>query len=248
MSTVSFIAVQDLPEIRPGDDLAAFILKALDGQALSGDLLVVTHKVVSKVEGRLVRLDQIEPSPLAVDYGHRWDRDPRHIEIVLRESKRVIRMADGGLIISETHHGLVCAHAGVDLSNVDGGETACLLPLDPDASARGLHEALSRALGFSLPVVISDSFGRPWRNGILNVAIGLAGLQPMTDYRGSTDRAGYELKASLMATADALAAASELVTGKCDAVPVVLVRGFVYQAGHGRGSELIMEPSRNLFP
>jgi coenzyme F420-0:L-glutamate ligase/coenzyme F420-1:gamma-L-glutamate ligase len=246
--SVTFIPVSGLPEIRPGDDLGAILLDALRPLARKGDLVVVTQKVVSKAEGRLVDLEEIEPSPFADGFARTWDRDPRHIETVLRESQRVVRMGAGGLVISETRHGFVCAHAGVDLSNVDGGRTACLLPLDPDASARALHAALHQGLGYAVPVIISDSFGRPWRAGIVNVAIGLAGMLAMTDYRGTSDEAGYELKASLMATADALAAGSELVTGKSDAVPAVLVRGYAWQPGDGRGTDLIMEPSRNLFP
>lgn len=246
--TVSFIAVEGVPEIRPGDDLAAILGERLHGVVQAGDILVVTQKVVSKAEGQLVPLVDVHPSPLARSFAEAWERDPRHIEVVLQESRRILRMASGGLVISETRHGLVCAHAGVDLSNVDGGETACLLPIDPDASARALHEQLRASLGLHLPVIISDSFGRPWRNGIVNVAIGVAGMMPMTDYRGRSDATGYELKASLMASADALAAGSELVTGKSDGVPAVLARGFAYEAGDGRGADLVMESSRNLFP
>lgn len=246
--TVTFIPIEGIPEIRPGDDLGAVLAEHLRPQAQAGDVLIVTQKVVSKAEGQLVPLAEVSPSPFAEAFARKWGRDPRHIEVVLRESHRVLRMADGGLIISETRHGLVCAHAGVDLSNVDGGETACLLPVDPDASARALHAHLRESLGLHLPVIISDSFGRPWRNGIVNVAIGVAGMRPMTDYRGQVDEGGYALKASLMASADALAAGSELVTGKCDAVPAVLARGFAYEPGDGRGCELVMEPQRNLFP
>lgn len=240
--------VRGLPEIRAATDLVSQLLPAVRAQTRAGDLLIVTHKIVSKAEGRLVPLSDVKPSTIADRFARRCDHDPRHIELVLRESRRVMRMSDGGLIISETHHGFVCANAGVDLSNVDGGVTACLLPVDPDASARALHDGLSAALGFPLPVIVTDSFGRPWRVGIVNVAIGVAGMGALTDYRGQHDAVGYALKASVMATADALAAASELVTGKCDAVPAVLVRGFAWIEGDGRGTELIMEPSRNLFP
>lgn len=246
--SVTFIPVDGLPEIRPGDDLGGMLVARLRTLVREGDVLVVTQKVVSKAEGRLVPLADVTPSPLAASYARTWGRDPRHIEVVLRESRRLLRMADGGLIISETHHGLVCAHAGVDLSNVDGGDTACLLPIDPDASAQALHDRLQADLGLHVPIIISDSFGRPWRNGIVNVAIGVAGMLALTDYRGQVDGGGYELKASLMATADALAAGSDLVTGKCGAIPAVIVRGFDYTAGDGRGSALVMEPQRNLFP
>ncbi len=246
--SVTFLPVRGLPEIRPNDNLAHILAQALRDDCTSGDVLVVTQKVVSKAEGRLVPLDTVEPSPFAVTFAQAWGRDPRHIEVVLRESRRVLRMGPGGLIISETHHGLVCAHAGVDLSNVDGGGSACLLPVDPDASAERLHVALSNTLGFPLPVIISDSFGRAWRNGIVNVAIGVAGMLATTDHRGKKDTAGYELHATLLATADAIAAGTDLVTGKTDAVPAVLVRGVAWQSGDGHGQDLVMESTRNLFP
>jgi len=246
--SVTFTPVTGLPEICAGDDLGARLATHLRGDLETGDILVITQKIVSKAEGRLVALEEVQPSPLAETFARAHDRDPRHIEVVLRESRRVLRMAAGGLVISETHHGLVCAHAGVDMSNVDGGETACLLPVDPDASALALHEQLKALLDLHVPIIISDSFGRAWRNGIVNVAIGVAGMEALTDYRGQVDAGGYELKASLMATADALAAGAELVCGKSDGVPVVRVRGFAYTRGAGRGADLIMEPTRNLFP
>lgn len=247
MSAVTFLPVEGIPEIHPGQDLPALLGARLASLVRDGDILVVTHKIVSKAEGRLVVLDTVQPSPLATEYARQWNRNARQVEIVLRESRRVVRMA-AGLVISETRQGFVCANAGVDMSNMDGGRTACLLPLDPDASARDLSQALSAGLGFRLPVIITDSFGRPWRNGIVNVAIGVGGLVPLTDYRGGVDPAGYRLSASVMATADALAAGSELVTGKTDGIPAVLVRGFSWAHGEGSARDLVLDPARNLFP
>jgi coenzyme F420-0:L-glutamate ligase/coenzyme F420-1:gamma-L-glutamate ligase len=243
--TLALLPVVGLPEVRPGDDLAELVLGAARLEA--GDILVVTHKVVSKAEGRLVPLDSVEPSDLARRFAARWGKDPRQVELVLRESEAVVRM-ERGVIISRTRQGLVCANAGVDVSNVGGGEVACLLPLDPDASARRLGEALAARLGFAVPVLITDSFGRPWRTGIVNVAIGVWGMEPLTDYRGQRDPQGYLLSASLMGTADALAAAAELVMGKVGGVPAVQVRGFPYRPGPGGARALLRPPEENLFP
>lgn len=207
---------------------------------------MVTQKVVSKAEGRLVRLTEVDPSPEAVAFARRWDKDPRQVEVVLRESLEILRM-ERGVIIARTRHGLVCANAGVDMSNCDGGATACLLPLDCDASARDLFEQLQARLGFAVPVIISDSFGRPWRMGIVNVAIGLAGMQAFTDYRGLQDPGGLMLKASLMATADALAASAELVMGKTAAIPAAIVRGALVAPGAGRATDLVRPSSQSFF-
>jgi coenzyme F420-0:L-glutamate ligase/coenzyme F420-1:gamma-L-glutamate ligase len=239
-----------LPEVRPGDDLARLIGDAIEASGLGlaeGDILVVTHKIVSKAEGRLVRLTEVEPSVLAVEIGERFGKDPRQVEVVLRESRRIVRM-DRGVIVSETAHGFVCANAGVDASNV-APETVCLLPVDPDASAATLRESLTARFGVAPGVVVSDSFGRPWRVGIVNVAIGVAGLPPLADYRGQTDAAGYELHVSVLAIADELAAAAELVMNKLDARPVVLVRGYhpPVDAPPGTGRDLILNPARDLF-
>lgn len=243
---ILYTPVRGLPEIREGDDVAALLLEACDLEP--GDLLVVTHKVLSKAEGRMVPLATVEPSPLAAEFAARWGKDPRAVEVVLRESASVVRMARG-IVISRTRHGFVCANAGVDLSNAGGGEVACLLPLDPDASARGLHERISAAVGFAVPVIVCDSFGRPWRDGIVNVAIGVAGMDPFTDYRESTDTHGYLLQVSKMATADALAAAAELAMGKVDAVPAVRVRGFAWTpSAEGSGADLVRPEAMDLFP
>jgi coenzyme F420-0:L-glutamate ligase/coenzyme F420-1:gamma-L-glutamate ligase len=244
---ISFVPVIGLPDVQPGDDLARLLGDAVAGSASGGDVLIVTHKIVSKAEGALVSLADVEPSALARDYAAQWKKDARQVELVLRESKRVIRM-EFGIVISETRHGFVCANAGVDVSNVDGGAQACLLPVDPDASARRLCEALSERLGFQLPVIISDSFGRPWRNGIVNVAIGVYGLQAVADYRGQHDPYGYELSTSIMATADTIAAGAELAMGKTDRVPAALLKGYAWKPGKEGARALVMDGARNLFP
>ena len=246
MRGLEVLPVEGIPEVRPGDDLAGLIAEAVGQDLRAGDIVVVTHKIVSKAEGRLVDLRTVEPSAFAKGFAARYEKDPRQIEVVLRESRRVVRM-DRGLIISETHHGLVCANAGVDASNVLGDDVVCLLPVDPDASAEGLREALAVKTGSDLAVVVSDSFGRTWREGITNVAIGVAGMEPLADYRGETDPHGFHLAASVLATADELAAAAELVMGKTAGIPVAIVRGFPYERAAGTGRALIMPPERDLF-
>jgi len=244
---LEILPIGGIPEVRPGDDPATLIARAAgDDHLKTGDVVVVTHKVVSKAEGRLVDLATVEPSALAKGFAARYAKDPRQIEVVLRESKRIVKM-DRGIIISETHHGFVCANAGVDASNVPGDEMVCLLPLDPDASARRLRDALTSLAGGDLAVVVSDSFGRTWRHGITNVAIGVAGMQPLADYRGERDPYGYPLTASVLAVADELAAAAELVMGKTTGIPVAVVRNYPYERGSGTGRDLLMEPERDLF-
>ena len=247
MNGLEILPIGGMPEVRPGDDPADLIARAAGDYLLkTDDIVVVTHKVVSKAEGRLVDLNTIEPSALAKGFAARYDKDPRQIEVVLRESKRIVRM-DRGIIISETHHGFVCANAGVDASNVPGDETVCLLPRDPDASARRLRDALVSLAGGNLAVVVSDSFGRAWRHGITNVAIGVAGMKPLADYRGENDPHGYPLTASVLAVADEVAAAAELVMGKTKGIPVAVVRNYPYERGSGTGRDLLMEPERDLF-
>ncbi len=244
MDELRLIPVRGVPEVQSGDDVASLLAPLLREKAQPGDVCVVTHKVLSKAEGRLVDLKTIEPSELARRYAQQWGKDARQVEVVLRESKSILRM-EGPVIVSRTYHGLVCANAAVDKSNVPGDQV-CLLPVDPDASARRLYDRLTETLGFKLPIVVSDSFGRPWRMGIVNVAIGVAGMSPFTDYRGGHDPHGYKLEASLMATADALASAAELVMNKTDGVPVALIRG--HQArGEGSARELIRPPEQDLF-
>ncbi len=246
MKGLEILPVKGIPEVRPGDDLPALISAAADGLFRSGDVVVVTHKIVSKAEGRLVDLDTVEPSAFAKGFAARYEKDPRQIEVVLRESRRIVRM-DRGIIISETHHGFVCANAGVDASNVPGDDTVCLLPLDPDASAARLRDTLVSRTGAEIAVVVSDSFGRAWRQGITNVAVGVAGMDPLADYRGETDPHGYPLTASVLAVADELASTAELVMGKTTGIPVAVVRGYPYQRGPGIGKDLLMEPERDLF-
>jgi coenzyme F420-0:L-glutamate ligase / coenzyme F420-1:gamma-L-glutamate ligase len=246
---VRVIGLRQVPEVRPGDNLAGIVLDAARAAGLDflpGDVLVVTHKVVSKSENALVDLRTIEPSGLARRFGETWDKDPRYIEVVLRESTRLLRM-ERGLIISRTRHGLICANAGVDASNVSGGDIVALLPIDPDASALALARALSARFGFDLAVIITDSFGRPWRNGITNVAIGVAGLAPLADYRGRPDDFGRIMSASVLAIADEIASAAELVSGKVNRCPFVVVRGYDYPQGEGKAADLIMPDSMDLF-
>jgi len=246
---VRIIAVAGMPEIRPGDDLAALILEAARGQGADvedGDVLVVTQKIVSKAEGRLVDLHQVEPSARARDLAAQTGKDARLMEVILRESRRIVRQ-ERGVIICETKHGLVCANAGVDTSNVGGG-MVCLLPENPDESAERIRAAIQeKKAGASVAVIISDTFGRPWREGHTNVAIGVAGMSPIRDYVGQTDPHGYVLRVSTMAVADELAAAAELVMGKLSRVPVAIVRGFDYQRAEGSARELIRPPERDLF-
>ena len=252
-ASVELLAPDGIPEIRPGDDLGAIIAGALRGGDIGlqeGDVLVVTQKVVSKAEGRIVDLASITPSPAAREFAERWGKDPRQVELVLSESTEVVRMAEGGLIISRTPQGFVCANAGVDLSNVGDGQVATLLPLDPDASARRLAEQLGELMGVRPAVVISDSFGRPWRNGIVNVAIGVAGLEPLLDLRGTADAQGRVMHSTVIGVADELASAAELASGKTDQRPVVVVRGYTTErVANGPGAAaLVMDRAYDLFP
>ena len=247
---VRVIGVQGMPEIKPGDDLASLLIDAAQEQGTpieAGDVVVVTQKVVSKAESRVMSFKDIEPSALAltITEGHR--RDPRHTEMVLRESQRVVRM-DRGVIISETRHGFICANAGIDASNIPGSDTLCLLPEDSDASARGIRDTIKRQLGVDVAVVVSDTFGRPWRNGATNVAIGVAGFDPMLSYIGLPDSHGNMLHTTEIAVADELAATAELVTGKVDGVPVSIIRGYRYEAAEDASIQrLIRTGDRDMF-
>ncbi|HUF06550.1 MAG TPA: coenzyme F420-0:L-glutamate ligase [Candidatus Binatia bacterium] len=246
---VELIALDGIGEIGPGDDLAAIIAgSASDLRLTDADVVVVTQKIVSKAEGRLVALSSVEASDFAREWAARWGKDPRQVELVLRESASIVRMGPGGLIISRTRHGLVCANAGVDVSNVGGGDVASLLPVDPDASARGIRDGLRERLGVAPGVIVSDSFGRPWRNGIVNVAIGAAGIEALLDLRGTPDAAGREMQATVIAVADQLASAADLAGGKVDQRPVVVVRGYAWRPSEAGASALVMEAERDLFP
>lgn len=247
---ITLTALDGIPEVRPGDDLGALIAAALAAAGIGledGDILVVTQKVVSKAEGRVVELASVTPRAEAVEWAEKWGKDARQVELVLQESAEVLRMAPGGLIISRTRHGFVCANAGVDLSNVGSGDLATLLPVDPDASARGLRDRLGELAGARPGIVISDSFGRPWRTGIVNVAIGCAGLAPLVDLRGTVDADGRLMHSTVIAVADELASAADLAGGKAARRPVVLVRGYVH-GGDGAAAQLVMDRELDLFP
>ncbi len=234
---IQVVPVEGLPEIREGDDLGALIGAAADVR--DGDVLVVAQKIVSKAEGRIVRLDEVEPSERARELAA--DEDPRKLEVILRETARIVR-SRAPLVIAETRHGFVCASAGVDASNAPEQGVLVLLPIDPDASAQRIRVAL----GCDAGVIVSDSFGRPFRHGTTDVAIGVAGLAPLQDLRGTRDRIGYELRSTLIAVADELAGAAQLVMGKADGVPAAIVRG-VDVRGEGTARDLVMEPERDLF-
>ena len=243
------IPVTGIGEIVPGDAVLDKILSALRRQKLNfeaGDILVVTHKIVSKAEGALVTLDSVKPSPFARRWARRYGRDARVVEVVLGQSRRIVAKGHG-VLITETHHGLVCANSGVDVSNMDGGKTAVLLPNDPDASAMNLYRELRRRLQIKVPVIISDTFGRAWRDGLCEVAIGVAGLRPFRDFRGDQDPAGYRLKATLEAVADELACMAGLACDKLSRTPVCIIRGFPYMPGRGSAQELLRPAELDLF-
>ena len=233
--------VEGVPEIREGDDLAALIAER--AELRDGDVLVVAQKAVSKAEGRVVRLAEVEPSDEA--RGLAGDQDPRRLEVILREATRIVRTRPP-LVIAETRHGFVCASAGVDSSNAPEAESVVLLPEDPDASAARLRERVRELTGAEVGVIVSDSFGRPWRQGTTDVAIGLAGIRPLLDLKGRRDSAGYELHATVIAVADELAAAAELVLGKTAGIPAAVVRG-ADVAGEGSARDLVMPAERDLF-
>jgi coenzyme F420-0:L-glutamate ligase / coenzyme F420-1:gamma-L-glutamate ligase len=237
--------LEGIPEVRSDDDLASLLLRAAHrvGGLKEGDVVVVAHKVISKAEGRIVRLEDVEASKRARELA--GDEDPRRLEVILQESVRVVRSRPP-LVISETRHGFVCASAGVDSSNAPEAGTVVLLPLDPDASAERLRAQLVDRTGVPVGVLVTDSFGRAWRQGTTDVAIGVAGVSPILDLRGERDPTGYELHATRVAIADEIAGAAELVIGKMARVPAAVVRGLDV-AGEGTAQELIMPPDRDLF-
>ncbi|OGK91113.1 MAG: coenzyme F420-0:L-glutamate ligase [Candidatus Rokubacteria bacterium RBG_16_73_20] len=242
------IGIEGLPEVDAGADIARLIAEAAARQATPlepGDLLVVGQKIVSKAEGRVIRLADVTPSPVAESMAAGLGRDPRLVEVILRESRRVVRM-DQGILITETHHGWVCANAGVDQSNVEL-DCVALLPEDPDGSARALRERLRALTGAEVAVIVADTFGRPWREGLTNVAIGLAGFAPIRSYLGERDPAGRPLQATILALADELAAAAEPVMGKLDRIPAALVRGLALPPGDEGSKPLLRDPARDLF-
>src|SRR5882762_961865 len=246
---IGVIPVRIAGEIRTGESLADELLQALKRERLSlakGDILVVKHKVVSKAEGQLVRLDTIKPSAASRAWARRYKLDARVTELALQQSKGVIRRKNG-VLITETRHGFICANSGVDVSNVDGGQHALLLPEDPDRSAARLHRELKKRLRLQIPVIISDSFGRPWREGLTEVAIGVAGMKALHDYRGRRDPYGYPLRVSLDAVADELASAAGLLAGKLTRTPFVIIRGFRYEPERGSARDLLRPAPRDLF-
>ena len=252
-SELRITPITNINEISPGIDLGNVIYVALQAQKLElqqGDIFVVTQKIVSKAEGRIVNLTEVQPSAFAEIAAAQGKKDAQHIEVVLRESRRIVRM-DHGVLIAETKHGFICANAGVDESNVNGERELTLLPVDPDRSARELRARLQQLAGadsgFDIAVIISDTWGRPWRNGQVNMAIGVAGMEPIVDYRGQYDPYGYELQVSAIAVADELAAAAELVMGKVDRVPVALIRGYSYIPGQGDARSLLRDTGTDMF-
>jgi coenzyme F420-0:L-glutamate ligase/coenzyme F420-1:gamma-L-glutamate ligase len=248
VSTISIIPLAGIPEVSEGDDVPTLIQEAARrGPGLeTDDVVVVTQKIVSKAEGRLIRLDSVEPSAEAETLAVKTEKDPRLVELILRESKSVVRQS-GPILITETHHGFVCANAGIDASNVGPEGIVCLLPEDPDRSAQTIRDTIHQRTGTGVAVIISDTFGRAWREGHTNVAVGVAGMSPFVDYVGQTDPHGYELRVSTLAVADELAAAAELVMNKLDGVPVAIVRGYAYPRGEGAARELVRDPERDLF-
>jgi coenzyme F420-0:L-glutamate ligase/coenzyme F420-1:gamma-L-glutamate ligase len=248
LGEVRIIPVQGMPEVRGGDDIGAMIVEAARaaGGLIDGDVLVVTQKVVSKAEERIVDLAAVTPGTFAQSIAAQWDKDARQVEVVLGETKRIVRMGHG-VMICETHHGFICANAGVDASNVEKTGTVCLLPVDSDASARRIRDAVQAAFAVRAAVIISDSFGRPWREGIVNFAIGCAGMLPLIDYTGQLDPAGYELRVTALAVVDELAAAAELVHGKLARVPVAIIRGAQYAPGEGTVRQMIRDAELDLF-
>ncbi len=250
---VEVLALEDMPEIQPGDDLAAAILAALEATpgALplrDDDVLVVTQKVVSKAEGAIVDLTTIEPRPEVVAFAERWDRDPRQLEVVLRQARRVVRM-ENGVLITVTPQGFVCANGGVDASNAGpaSGSIVTLLPADADASAERIRAAVRTRYGIDVPVVVSDSFGRPWRWGIVDVAIGVSGLEPLEDLRGTPDHDGRVMHSTVRAVADELASAAELAFGKIGGRPVAIVRGASFKRAEGSIRDVVMPDEFDLF-
>ena len=242
------IGIEGIGEVRPGDDIAHIVVDAAARQRTplaTGDVVVLSQKIVSKSEGRLLRLPDVTPSPMATNFAAELGRDPRLIEVILRESRRVVRM-DRGVLVTETHHGWVCANAGVDQSNVDA-DVVALLPADPDRSARAFRDAVRAQTRADVHVIVADTFGRPWREGLVNVAIGVAGFAPLRSYLGERDPAGRPLQATILAIADELAAAAEPVMGKLDRIPAALVRGLPLAPAEEGSKSLLRDPARDIF-
>jgi coenzyme F420-0:L-glutamate ligase/coenzyme F420-1:gamma-L-glutamate ligase len=247
--TLEVIPIPVQGELREGDSVVEKLLAALAQQRTKlrdGDILVVTHKIISKAEGAIVPLASIRPSAASRLWARKYGLDARVVELALAQARRVVRRGHG-VLITETKHGFVCANSGVDVSNVDGGASAVLLPRDPDQSAAQLHRALKKRTRTSVPVIIADTFGRAWREGLTEAAIGVAGMRVFRDFRNRRDPHGYKLKATLEAVADELACAAGLVCGKLSGTPAAVIRGFQYQAGAGRARQLVRPAKRDLF-
>jgi len=249
MNAISLIPIPGIPQIHPNDDLTTVLLDALDRAKIgveTGDVLVICQKVVSKAEGALVDLRTIEPSPFARQLADMWEKDPRMVEVVLRESGRIVRMKNG-VIITETKHGWVCANAGVDASNSYSDDIVIVLPKDPDASARRLREEIQARRNATVAIIITDTFGRPWRDGLVEFALGVAGIDPLLDLRGQSDLQGRELHHTVVAVADELAAAAGLLMEKDAAIPAVLIRGYRYAQVESDSKKLIRPAEADLF-
>lgn len=247
--SLRIVGLRYVPNVKPGDNLGKMISAAARRQRLtlrSGDIVVVAQKIVSKAERRLVYLRDIKPSKTARELARTMRKDPRQVEVILRETKRVVRRRGSHLIV-QTRHGLVCANAGVDKSNVEGPDVVTLLPKDPDASARRIRGQINEETGRHVSVIVSDTFGRPWRIGQTNVAIGLSGIRPWIDYRGTRDMFGYKLSVTMVAVADELAGAAELVMNKPDGVPVAVIRGYPHRRTRGSARELVRPARQDLF-
>lgn len=247
---IRILGIKGIPLLKKGDDIANVILDAAEKQGtpiVEGDILVVTQKIVSKVEGRVYKLSAIQPSIFARRLARKLDKDPAIVELVLRESRAIVRMS-GRHLITETRHGFICANSGVDVSNVSGGDTAALLPVNPDRSARNLREEIRRLAGKNVAVIISDTFGRPFRIGHTDVAIGSAGIAPVLDLRGEQDLFGYVMRVKETAIIDELASAAELAIGNSsEAIPVAIVRGLKYAHSDEGARKLVMQRKNNLF-
>ncbi|HEY6394727.1 MAG TPA: coenzyme F420-0:L-glutamate ligase [Candidatus Binataceae bacterium] len=249
MRSITLTAVENIPIIKPGDDLSSLLANGIDATGLkpqAGDILVVCQKIVSKSEGRMVDFRDVEPSEFAKTLAKRWEKDPRAVEIVLRQTNRIVRN-DRGVIIVETGPGWVCANAGVDESNTLADERAILLPVDPDASAARIRAELHRRYKIDIAILITDTFGRPWRDGLTEICLGISGMNPMLDLRGSTDLGGRELHHTVVAIADELAAAAGLLMEKASATPAVLVRGYKFEPYEGSAKVLIRPAEADLF-
>ena len=248
-NSISIIPLLGIPEIKPGDDLVKMVIDAAFKQDVTiedRDIFVFAQKIVSKSEGRIVKINDVSPSPFAIETGKLLDKDPRIVEIILRESRRIVKMDRGRLIVENTK-GIVCANAGVDMSNVSGGMHATLLPKDPDESAKRFAEGFKKELGVDVAVIITDTVGRPWRDGLVQVAIGCYGIRPLKDYRGRKDSKGYDLRATALAVADEISSASGLVMGKTEGMPVAIVRGYEYEKSKEGVKLLLRDPVNDLF-